>query len=254
MRRPGMWIALGAVTLGVVLFGASGCGSSSSGGNASNVSTGATGSTTGKPGGTIKAAWHGGIDFIDPALAYYQESWQIEYATCVNLLGYPDKPAPEGYQLQPEAASAMPTVSSDGLTVTFTVPPGKYKFNTGEPVTAQTFADSLMRDLNPKQVSPFVSFVASSIEGADRLERQGHHPGRPGQRRSADPAPDEAERHDRGRDGHAVHVRDPARSPCQPEGRHRDRRCRPLLHRQLQARTGRWWSRRTPTTPDLVRT
>ena len=90
------------------------------------------------------------------------------------------------------------------------MPPGKYKFNTGEPVTAQTFADSLMRDLNPKQVSPFVSFVGSSIEGADRLERQGHHPGRPGQRRSADPAPDEAERHDRGRDGHAVHVRDPA--------------------------------------------
>jgi ABC-type oligopeptide transport system substrate-binding subunit len=126
-----MWIALGAVTLGVVLMGASGCGSSSSGGGASNVSTGATGSTNGKPGGTIKAAWHGGIDFIDPALAYYQESWQIEYATCVKLLNYPDKPAPAGYQLQPEAASAMPTVSSDGLTVTFTVPPGKYKFNTG---------------------------------------------------------------------------------------------------------------------------
>ena len=72
---------------------------SSSSGGASNVSTGATGSTTGKPGGTIKAAWHGGIDFIDPALAYYQESWQIEYATCVKLLNYPDKPAPAGYQL-----------------------------------------------------------------------------------------------------------------------------------------------------------
>ena len=177
MRRPGMWIALGAVTLGVVLFGASGCGSSSSSGNASGVSTGASVNETGKPGGTIKAAWHGGIDFIDPALAYYQESWQIEYATCVNLLGYPDKPAPEGYQLQPEAASAMPTISSDGLTVTFTVPPGKYKFNTGEPVTAQTFADSLMRDLNPKQVSPFVSFVASSIEGADGWNGKGTIPG-----------------------------------------------------------------------------
>ena len=42
MRRPGMWIALGAVTLGVVLFGASGCGSSSSSGGASTVSTGAS--------------------------------------------------------------------------------------------------------------------------------------------------------------------------------------------------------------------
>ena len=154
MRRPGMWIALGAVTLGVVLFGASACGSSSGGGGASNVSTGVSVNEVGKPGGTIKAAWHGGIDFIDPALAYYQESWQIEYATCVKLLNYPDKPAPAGYQLQPEAASAMPTVSADGLTVTFTVPPGKYKFNTGEPVTAATFQHALERDLSPKQASP----------------------------------------------------------------------------------------------------
>ena len=106
----------------------------------------------------------------------------------------------------------MPTVSSDGLTVTFTVPAGKYKFNTGEPVTAQTFADSLMRDLNPKQVSPFVSFVGSSIEGATGWNGKGTIPGVQVSGRSADPAPDEAERHDRGRDGDAVHVRDPART------------------------------------------
>jgi peptide/nickel transport system substrate-binding protein len=179
MRRPGLWIALGAMTLGLVLFGAAGCGGSSSNGNASNVSTSQAGGDTSvaQQGGTLKAAWHGGIDFIDPALAYYQESWQVEYATCVKLLNYPDKAAPEGYALEPEAASGMPTISSDGLTVTFTVPAGKYKFNTGEPVTAQTFADALMRDLNPKQVSPFVSFVGSSIEGATGWNGKGTIPG-----------------------------------------------------------------------------
>jgi hypothetical protein len=106
MRRPGMWVALSALTLGLVLFGAAGCGSSS-GGGASNVSSSQANGTLPPHinGGVMKAAWHGGIDFIDPALAYYQESWQVEYATCVNLLGYPDKPAPEGYQLVPEAAS-----------------------------------------------------------------------------------------------------------------------------------------------------
>jgi peptide/nickel transport system substrate-binding protein len=178
MRRPGMWVALSAMTLGLVLFGAAGCGSSS-GGGASNVSTSqATNTNTAHiNGGVMKAAWHGGIDFIDPALAYYQESWQVEYATCVNLLGYPDKPAPEGYQLAPEAASSMPTVSSDGLTVTFTVPAGRYKFNTGEPVTAQTFADALLRDLNPKEVSPFVSFVGESIKGATGWNGKGSIPG-----------------------------------------------------------------------------
>jgi ABC-type transport system substrate-binding protein len=163
MRRPGMWLATSALVLGAVLLGAAGCGGSST--NSSSSTPGGS-STTAPTGGTLKAAWHGGIDFIDPALAYYQESWQIEYVTCVKLLNYPDKPAPAGYQIQPEAASAMPQISSDGLTYTFNVPPGKYKFNTGQPVTAQTFADTLKRDLDPKQVSPFVSFVGSTIKGA----------------------------------------------------------------------------------------
>jgi peptide/nickel transport system substrate-binding protein len=163
MRRPGMWLATSALVLGAVLLGAAGCGGSSS----NSTSTSTPGGTTNAPqGGVLKAAWHGGIDFIDPALAYYQESWQIEYVTCVKLLNYPDATAPAGYQIQPEAASAMPAISSDGLTYTFTVPAGKYKFDTGEPVTAQTFADTLKRDLDPKQVSPFVSFVGSTIKGA----------------------------------------------------------------------------------------
>ena len=88
-------------------------------------------------------AAHGDIDFIDPALAYYQTSWQIEYATCVKLLNYPDKSGDAGKVLTPEAASALPTVSADGKTYTFTVPAGKFKFNTGEPVTAATFQHAL---------------------------------------------------------------------------------------------------------------
>ena len=106
MRRPGMWLATSALVLGAVLLGAAGCGGSSS--NSTSTSTPGGSSTTAPQGGVLKAAWHGGIDFIDPALAYYQESWQIEYVTCVKLLNYPDAPAPQGYQIQPEAASAMP--------------------------------------------------------------------------------------------------------------------------------------------------
>ena len=39
-------------------------------------------------------------------------------------LNYPDKPAPDGFELEPEAAAAMPTVSADGRTYTFTIRPG----------------------------------------------------------------------------------------------------------------------------------
>ena len=176
MRRPGMWLATGALVLGAVLLGAAGCGGSSS----STTSSGSVSSGAAPQGGVLKAALYSGIDFVDPALAYYQSSWQIEYATCVKLLNYPDKPAPAGYALQPEAASGMPQVSSDGLTYTFTVPAGKYKFNTGEAVTAQTFADTLLRDINPKQLSPLVNFVdtsGSSIVGSSGWNGKGTIPG-----------------------------------------------------------------------------
>ncbi len=162
MRSRGKWLAIGLVVLGAVAAGCGGSSSSSSGSGGSSTSS----NPAHIPGGTLHVALHGGIDFIDPALAYYQSSWQLEYVTCVKLLNYPDKAGSAGLQLVPEAASSMPTVSSNGLTYTFTVPSGKYKFNTGEPVTAKTFQYALERDLSPKQASPMVNFLGAYIKGA----------------------------------------------------------------------------------------
>ena len=53
------------------------------------------------------------------------------------------------------------------------MPPGKFKFNTGEPVTAESFQYALERDLNPKQASYFGSFfLAPYIKGAVGLQGQ----------------------------------------------------------------------------------
>ena len=171
-RRPGLWLTLGALAAGVVLLGAAGCGG---GNNSGGAATG--GNTNAIPphqnGGVIKTALNGNVDYLDPALAYYQSSWQIEYSTCVKLTNYPDLPGDAGRQIVPEAASALPTVSSDGLTYTYTVPAGKYKFNTGEPVTAETFQVALERDLNPKQASYFGAvFLAPFIKGASDYKGQ----------------------------------------------------------------------------------
>jgi peptide/nickel transport system substrate-binding protein len=168
MRRPGLWLAVGALTAGIVLLTAAGCGNSSSSSNSSGSSSvpGGQGNTPHVNGGTLKAAMSGDIDFIDPALAYYQTSWQVEYATCVKLLNYPDKSGDAGKVLTPEAASALPAVSADGKTYTFTVPPGKFKFNTGEPVTAATFQHAIERDLSPKQASYFGATFLTDVQGA----------------------------------------------------------------------------------------
>ena len=176
-RRPGLWLTLGALAAGVVLLGAAGCGSSNSSSNAA----GSGGNTSAIPphqnGGTIKIKLTGNIDYLDPALAYYQSTWQIEYSTCVKLTNYPDLPGDAGRVITPEAASALPTISADGLTYTYTVPAGKFKFNTGEPVTAATFQHALERDLNPKQASYFGAvFLAPFIKGAsDYKGKPGEH-------------------------------------------------------------------------------
>lgn len=119
---------------------------------AANSASSAAGKA-GKTGGTLNVNLSAtDFDFLDPALSYSSWTWQFTYLTNLKLLNYPDKPKPEGSQLVAEAAD-MPVVSADGKTYTFTIKPG-FKFNTGEAVTAQSFADGIDRTLNPKMQSP----------------------------------------------------------------------------------------------------
>jgi YVTN family beta-propeller protein len=102
----------------------------------------------------------------DPAL--YPDR-QINFATCVKLLSYPDKPAPAGTQLVPEVARSLPTRSADGRTYTFRIRKG-FAFSPPlrEHVTAETFKHSIERALDPKIIAehgPAISFV-NDIVGA----------------------------------------------------------------------------------------
>lgn len=121
----------------------------------------------GATGGTLRINLADDTDYVDPALAYYQVSWEMEYATCMKLLNYSDKEAPVGSQLQPEAATAMPTVSADGKTYTFTIKPG-IKSNKGAELTAANFAAAINRDLDPAMSSPASSFIGDVV-GADAV-------------------------------------------------------------------------------------
>jgi hypothetical protein len=102
---------------------------------------------------------------------------QLMYAICANLLYYPDSAGPEGMQLQPEIAAAMPIVSRDGRTYTFRIRSG-YRFSppSGEAVTAETFRHTLERSLSPKNVYSAGPELVSDIEGvaAYRARRAAH--------------------------------------------------------------------------------
>jgi peptide/nickel transport system substrate-binding protein len=123
-----------------------------------------------KDGGTLRLNVSAtDVQSIDPALDYEFIGWQLEYATCLKLMNYPDLAGAAGNVLQPEAAVGYPTVSEDGKTFTFTIRPG-LRFNTGESVTAATFAAVFNRDLNPKLQSPAVSFMGD-VRGAQAVIR-----------------------------------------------------------------------------------
>jgi ABC-type transport system substrate-binding protein len=165
-------LAVGLVALAVA---AAGCGgsSSSSGGSTTIAKGGANGEapSSGKvEGGTAHFNLNSDTDFVDPALAYYQVSWQFEYATCAKLLNYPDRPGAAGSQIVPEVAAGLPQISADGKTYTFTIKKG-FKFSppSKEAVTAKTFQFVINRDLNPKMQSPGAQFISDIVGAEDVL-------------------------------------------------------------------------------------
>jgi YVTN family beta-propeller protein len=107
--------------------------------------------SVGESASTLRVESKDGPQAIDPALAYDPVAWSVLYATCVKLFNYPDKSGPAGAQLAPEAAESMPAPSAGGRTYTFTIRTG-FRFSppSNEPVTAQTFKDTIERALNPK--------------------------------------------------------------------------------------------------------
>jgi ABC-type oligopeptide transport system substrate-binding subunit len=159
-----LWLSVAALAIGVGLLVTAGLAAAAPSAPKSVQLTG----KAGKTGGTLKMNLQSDTDYVDPALAYYQISWQFEYVTCAKLLNYADKSGSAGTQLQPEVATSMPVVSKDGKTYTFRIKSGKdaYRFNTGEVVTAATFAYAFQRDLNPKMQSPAASFLPDVV-GAD---------------------------------------------------------------------------------------
>jgi class 3 adenylate cyclase/ABC-type transport system substrate-binding protein/glutamine cyclotransferase len=113
----------------------------------------------------------GPFEYTDPAISggfgnHIRD--RLEQATCAKLLNYPDIPPPEGWVLEPEVAGAMPEISADGLTYTFTIRDG-FAFSppSNEAITAETFRFSIERALSPV-LGPNATGIEwlSAVEGA----------------------------------------------------------------------------------------
>ena len=157
--------SLAAAMLGAgLLVGASFAGSAASAGPAQ------AGGAEAKRGGTLRVNLSTtDFEYLDPALSYDAPGWQVLYMTNLMLLNYPDKPAPEGSRLGPDAAVGFPRVSRDGRTYTFTIRDG-LRFSDGSPVTAAAFKRAIERAASPEQASPAIAFIHDVVGADERNE------------------------------------------------------------------------------------
>src|SRR3954470_14485647 len=125
----------------------------------------ATANSKVKAGGTLNVDLSTDVDYTDPALSYLSTGWELEYATGLKLMNYPDGIGPRTSQLQPEAAAGFPKVSNNGKTYDFTINAAFTKFSNGAAVGPANFAYAFNRDANPKMQSPSTPFL-SDIVGA----------------------------------------------------------------------------------------
>ena len=102
---------------------------------------------------------------LDSADAYAIRDWEVLYNISEGLVKW----KPGTTDLEPDLATDMGTISSDGLTYTFTLKDG-IKFGDGTPLTATVYAAQLNRLLT---IGPTCPNDVADIAG--RPVRQEHH-------------------------------------------------------------------------------
>jgi YVTN family beta-propeller protein len=110
---------------------------------------------------------------LDPALP---TPLGIAYATCANLVTYPDALAPDGARVVPEVADSVPTPTDGGRKYTFHIVSGfRFSPQSNEAVTAATFKATIERVIAMKSwtstfsnivgYAPYVNGTAREIAG-----------------------------------------------------------------------------------------
>ena len=115
-------------------------------------------------GGTMRLVARSAAGTVDPHINYTLQYWQIYQGLYDGLIAFKKAPGAEGFTKVPDLAEAMPVVSNDGKTYTFTLRKG-IKFSNGQEVTTKDVVASFQRIF--KVSSPTAGGFYSVIVGAE---------------------------------------------------------------------------------------
>ncbi|GLL02209.1 ABC transporter substrate-binding protein [Dactylosporangium matsuzakiense] len=149
-------ILLAAFTAGVVALTAA-CG-----GDAKDSTQNSGGGDQARYGGTMTVAYQSDPKTFDPAVCYDATCWNNMRMLYDRLYDY----VGDTMNIEPQAATALPEVSADGLTYTIKIRSGM-TFSDGKAVTAKDFVYSFTRILDPATKSPVQSFWTGIAGAAD---------------------------------------------------------------------------------------
>ncbi|HXT37290.1 MAG TPA: peptide ABC transporter substrate-binding protein [Chloroflexota bacterium] len=110
----------------------------------------------------LQTLWPG---TLDPSLVTSQTDEQVIQTVYNGLIKQVYNDKTQQFDLVPDLAAAMPTISKNGLVYTFKIRPDAM-FSDGTPVTAQDFVYSFSRVIDPKAQSG-AEYYMSPIQNAD---------------------------------------------------------------------------------------
>lgn len=132
---------IGATALAMT---ACGSGDSTPPGGAGTTEGAATAFQPEHKGGTLTLVASGAAGTLDPQVNYDNKYWQLFQGTYDGLLAFKKVGGDASYDIVPDLATAMPKISPDGKTYTFTLRKG-IKFSNGQDVTTDDVVASFQR-------------------------------------------------------------------------------------------------------------
>jgi peptide/nickel transport system substrate-binding protein len=115
-------------------------------------------------GGTMRLVANAAGGTIDPMINYTSQYWQLYQSIYDGLVSFKHAQGPAAFEVVPDLAEAMPTVTNDGKTLTFKLRKG-IKFSNGQEVTVKDVVASFERIF--KVSSPTSGTFYAGIVGAD---------------------------------------------------------------------------------------